>query len=481
VQTLKAQRLADLKRLRDLELARRDEKQAEFLEMLNTSRYRTTARPQQLPPDSDWRIWLVIAGRGFGKTYLGAGWLCEQALKTPETEWAIVAPTFTDARRTCVEGPSGILKALSPAQLKFYNRSNGQITLANESKIHMLSAEEPDRVRGLNLSGAWLDEFAAWRYEETWTEGLAPALRVGNPQVVITTTPRPVRLIREFVSRTDGSVVVTRGSTFDNAANLSPAALAELRNRYEGTRIGRQELYGELLTDTPGALFTYDLIEACRVTEMPEMVRIVVAIDPAVTSGEHSDETGIIAVGKGTDGRAYVLADRSCRDTPSGWAKRAVALYEELKADRIVAEKNQGGDMVEQTLRTVNPTIPYKGITARQGKRLRAEPIAALYEQGRVSHVGSFTTLEDQMTGWLPDSGESPDRLDALVHGIVELQIATGASADRYFASIAPPCPKCGMPNSEEATNCRSCNENLRNAIGPAPFASALTGFPTIK
>ena len=432
---------------------------------LSLSRYRQSARPQQLPPEGQWRVWLCIAGRGWGKSFVGAGWLCEQALLHPDTEWAVVAPTFTDVRRTCVEGPSGIIKSLMPGQLEFYNRSNGQITLANGSKIHMISADEPDRARGLNLSGAWLDEFAAWRYEETWTAGLAPALRIGNPQVVITTTPRPTKLIKEFVNRTDGSVVVTRGSTFDNAANLSEAALAELRNRYEGTRIGRQELYGEILTDTPGALWTLDMIESARIKEAPDFVRIVVAIDPATTSGENADETGIVCVAKGSDGRGYVLADRSCRDTPSGWAHRAIALFHEMGADRIVAEKNQGGDMVELTIRSVEPTIPFKGIVAKQGKRLRAEPIAALYEQGRVSHVGVFDTLEDQMTGWLPDSGYSPDRLDALVHGLAELGLATGSSADRFFAQLAPSCTACGIPNDAEAFNCRGCGVLLREPV----------------
>ena len=378
-------------------------------------------------------------------------------MSQPGIECAVVAPTFTDVRRTCVEGPSGIIKSLPSGALEQYNRSNGQITLTNGSKIHMVSADEPDRARGLNLSYAWLDEFAAWRYEETWTAGLAPALRIGHPQTIITTTPRPTKLLREFMSRTDGSVVVTRGSTFDNAANLSQAALEELKSRYEGTRLGRQELYGELLLDTPGSLWRLSDIDETRVDEAPELVRIVVAIDPAVTSGEESDETGIVVVGKGADGRGYVLADRSCRDTPSGWAHRAVQAFHDFNADRIVAEKNQGGDMVEQTIRSVLSTAPYKGITAKQGKRLRAEPIAALYEQGRISHVGSFDILEDQMTTWLPDSGLSPDRLDALVHGLTELGLAAGSSADRFFQEIAPPCVICGMPVAAGSSNCPSC------------------------
>jgi len=455
--TLLQQRLAELKRLEALELKARAVKAEAAQKELAKSRYRQNARPQQLPPEGDWRIWLILSGRGWGKTFTGAGWIIEKAMSQPGIECAVVAPTFTDVRRTCVEGPSGIIKSLPSGALEQYNRSNGQITLTNGSKIHMVSADEPDRARGLNLSYAWLDEFAAWRYEETWTAGLAPALRIGHPQTIITTTPRPTKLLREFMSRTDGSVVVTRGSTFDNAANLSQAALEELKSRYEGTRLGRQELYGELLLDTPGSLWRLSDIDETRVDEAPELVRIVVAIDPAVTSGEESDETGIVVVGKGADGRGYVLADRSCRDTPSGWAHRAVQAFHDFNADRIVAEKNQGGDMVEQTIRSVLSTAPYKGITAKQGKRLRAEPIAALYEQGRISHVGSFDILEDQMTTWLPDSGLSPDRLDALVHGLTELGLAAGSSADRFFQEIAPPCVICGMPVAAGSSNCPSC------------------------
>ena len=455
--TLLKTRLAELRRLEALELKEQAIKAEIAKRELGHSRYRSSARPQQLPPEGNWRIWLILSGRGWGKTFTGAGWLIEKALSEPGIECAVVAPTFTDVRRTCVEGPSGIIKSLPAGALEQYNRSNGQITLTNGSKIHMVSADEPDRARGLNLSYAWLDEFAAWRYEETWTAGLAPALRIGNPQTIITTTPRPTKLIREFMDRQDGSVVVTRGSTFDNEANLSPAALAELKARYEGTRLGRQELYGEVLLDVPGAIFSHTDIESARIDKAPELVRIVVAIDPAVTSGEHSDETGIVIVGKGADGRGYVLDDRSCRDTPSGWAHRAVQAFHDYNADRIVAEKNQGGDMVEATIRSVMPTAPYKGITAKVGKRLRAEPIAALYEQGRISHVGTFDILEDQMTGWLPDSGTSPDRLDALVHALTELGLAAGASADRFFAELAPPCPICGMPVDRDATNCPSC------------------------
>jgi len=468
------QKLFDLYRLRDLALTEQRKAADQARQDLINGEYRTKARPNQLPPEGDWRYWLILAGRGFGKTWVGARWLVEQAMLNEPAEYAVVAPTYGDVRRVCVEGPSGILKALPTGALKFYNKSNGVLYLNNGSVIHMVSADEPDRSRGLNLAGAWCDEFAAWRYEETWTEGLVPALRIGNPQVVITTTPRPTALLKDLLKREDGSVAITRGSTFDNAANLSEAALTELRARYEGTRIGRQELYGEVLEDVEGALWRAADIDATRVKEAPEMVRIVVAVDPAVTSGDDSDETGIVVVGKGTDGRAYVMADRSCRDTPLGWAKRVVQAYEDFGADRVVAEKNQGGDFIEQTIRSVSPTIPYKGITAKQGKRLRAEPVAALYEQGRVSHVGAFASLEEQMTEWVPDSGTSPDRLDALVHGIVELGLVIGGAADRFFAELAPLCPSCSHPNPYDASVCSSCGQMLVEAV----TTKTTVGFP---
>jgi len=389
-----------------------------------------------------------------------------EAIKTPKTRWAVVAATFSDVRDTCAEGESGLVSILRRyGALENYNRSMGEIRLTNGSRIKLFSADEPDRLRGPQFHGAWCDELAAWRYEDTWDQ-LQFGLRLGeHPRTLITTTPRPVPIIKRLLAQDDGSVKVVRGSTFDNAKNLAPSALAQLRARYEGTRLGRQELFAEVLTDTPGALWTLEMLESSRLQKAPELVRIVVAIDPATTSGENADETGIVVVAKGTDGRGYVLADRSCRDTPSGWAHRAIAAFHEFNADRVVAEKNQGGDMVELTIRSVEPTIPFKGIVAKVGKRLRAEPIAALYEQGRVSHIGAFDLLEDQMTGWVPDSGYSPDRLDALVHGLAELGLATGASADRFFAQLAPSCTACGIPNDVEAFNCKGCGVLLREPV----------------
>jgi predicted phage terminase large subunit-like protein len=397
--------------------------------------WRQEARPQQLPPEGDWFVWLIMAGRGWGKTRTGAEWLAHQAQTTPG-DYAVIGRSSQDTRETCLEGQSGLLRALG---LRFdspeYNRATQQIRLPNGSNIYAYSAERPERVRGPNLSGAWCDEIAVWRYPQTWTETLVPALRIGRPQVVVTTTPRPIPLLREMIERDDGSVVVTRGATFDNEANLSSQALAELRRRYEGTRIGRQELMGELIDDVEGALWSRAIIEPHRVrsVERGQLVRIVVAVDPAVTAGEDSDETGIIVAGVSSDGQGYVLDDLTCRSSPDAWARQAAHALEKWQGDRIVAEANNGGALVETVLRTVDRALPIKLVHASRGKLTRAEPIAALYEQGKVHHVGDFPELEDQLCTWVPGSSDSPDRLDALVWALTELQPwAASVSAPRF-------------------------------------------------
>lgn len=394
------------------------------------------ARPEQLPPPTDWHLWLLLAGRGFGKTRTAAEWLVQEVRTHPAapdgapTEWAIVAETFGDTREICVEGPSGLLRVLDRHGYQrgrdfTYNRSSWQIALRSGQKVHMLGADDKDVGRGFNLAGIWADEFAKWRYPyEQWTEGLAPALRIGrNPRAIITTTPKPSRLLAEWLARTDGSVHVTRGSTFDNASNLSTAALAELRARYEGTRIGRQELYGELLMDVEGALWTHAVLDDHRVSEVPpgRIVRTVVAIDPAMTSGEDSAETGIVVAARHENGHAYVLEDYSLRGTPNEWASRAVKAYRDHNADAIVVEANQGGDLNRTVIHVIDPTVNVRNVTARAGKRVRAEPVAALYEQGRVHHVGNLGTLESQLLSWQPTDKISPDRLDSLVWAIDSL------------------------------------------------------------
>ena len=432
------------------------------------------SRPEQQEPEGDWNIWLILSGRGWGKTRTGGEWLAKRVLEEPfapdgtPTQWAIIAPRFADTKTVCVEGPSGLLVALKHRGLLpdvdyTYNKSSYKITFKDGQIIHMFGADSPDSGRGLNLSGAWLDELAMWPYPyETWTEGLAPALRIGlRPRVVVTTTPKPIKLLRDWVARTDGSIHITRGSTFDNANNLSETALAELRARYEGTRTGRQELYGELLDQAEGALWQRNWIEETRITpeQMPPLFRIVVAIDPAVTSGEDSDETGIITCGAATNGHFYVLADDTLRATPNEWGKRAVEAYRKWKADRIVAEVNNGGDMVIMVLQQVDTFLPVTKVSATRGKRVRAEPISALYEQRRVHHVGAFPQLEDQLVMWTPESNDSPDRLDALVWALTELK--DSGNAMTALASLAIICGKCSMPNVKTAKICQYCNSPL--------------------
>jgi phage terminase large subunit-like protein len=377
-----------------------------------------------------WDVWLYLAGRGAGKTRSAAEWLAEQARKRPRTRWAVIAPTYADARDTCVEGESGLLGCLL-GDVEVWNRSLGELVLRNGSRIKLFSADEPDRLRGPQHHGAWCDELAAWRHEDTWDQ-LQFGLRLGDPQTVVTTTPRPTTLLRALVGRSEG-VIIRRGSTFDNADNLPAAALEELRRRYEGTRLGRQELYAELLLDVPGALWTLASFEGdgFRVPDVPnDLERLVVAIDPAVTSEETSDESGIVVAGRSGD-RCFVLEDASMRADPHTVAATAVRLYHDLQADRIVVEDNNGADWIPALIRTVDPTVRVDKVHASRGKALRAQPVAGLYEQGRVHHVGHLSLLEDQMCSWTPESRTSPDRLDALVWAVTALHPELSGSRRR--------------------------------------------------
>ena len=417
------------------------------------------ARVEQLPTnDKSWNTWLYLAGRGAGKTRTAAEWLAYQASSNPRTRWAIAAPTYGDVRDTCAEGESGIVRVLQEyGTLKDYNRSIGEIFLTNGSRIKLFSGEEPDRFRGPQFHGGWFDELAAFKYPDAWDQ-YQFGLRLGEfPQTIVTTTPRPTKLIKDLITR-DG-VQVQRGSTFDNAKNLAASALAELKLRYENTRLGRQELYGEILDNVEGALWTREMIETARVDTAPPLVRVVVAIDPAVTSAATSDETGIVAAGIGNNGDYYILSDKSLRASPDAWARQAVMLYHEYKADKIIAETNNGGDMVIMLLKQVDASVPTKKVTATRGKQLRAEPISSLYEQGRVHHVGYFADLEVQMCEWTPLSNESPDRLDALVWASTELN--SGGSSMIALAAMAQLCSSCSMPTHKNATICNNCGTSL--------------------
>lgn len=382
----------------------------------------TWARPDQLPPPGAWSTWLILAGRGWGKTRTGAEWVRHMATTGRAGRIALVARTASDVRDVVVEGESGILRISPPGERPEWNSSRRRLTWPNGAIATTYSADEPDQLRGPQHDAAWLDELASWRYPEAFDQ-LRFGLRLGeHPRVVVTTTPRPTPLVTGLI-RAPGTVV-TRGRTRDNAVNLAAGVVADLERRYAGTRLGRQELDGEILTDAPGALWKWSSIEAARVETAPPLRRVVVAIDPAATSGDESDETGIVVAGLGWDDRVYVLDDASGRYAPTEWARRAIAAYRTHEADRIVAEVNNGGEMVAATLRMIDPAAPVRTVHASRGKAVRAEPVAALYEQGRVSHVGPLAMLEDQMTTWDPGvSRKSPDRMDALVWALTDLAV----------------------------------------------------------
>tara|TARA_R100001510_G_scaffold54472_1_gene57224 strand:- start:1574 stop:2839 length:1266 start_codon:yes stop_codon:yes gene_type:complete len=401
---------------------------------LNYIKYWKLAREKQVTPLGDWNVWLILAGRGFGKTWTGAYDIVNYAMTHPNTISAVLAPTFGDLRRVCFEGVSGInqlipIECYHNSKASGYNRSTSEIKLWNGSKIVGFSASEPDRLRGSQYHRAWCDELAAWRYPEAYDQ-LQFGLRLGkNPQVVITTTPRPTPIIKELMKRANEDVYVTQGSTFENQDNLAESALKQFVDRYEGTRLGRQELYAEILDDFEGALWNYTILENCRVTKenLPEMTKIIVSIDPAVTANANSDETGIIVSALGEDENYYILEDKTGKYSPDEWGRVAIELFYRYNANMIVAEVNNGGDLVERLLRSIERNIPYKSVHATRGKMVRAEPISALYEQGKVYHLGTFPKLEEQMCSFTGDNrGASPDRLDALVWGLTELSISNG-------------------------------------------------------
>ncbi|WP_207000724.1 DNA-packaging protein [Trinickia mobilis] len=392
------------------------------------------ARPNQLAPDGDWYVWLILAGRGFGKTRTGAEWIRQQVKRYQFCN--LIGATSDDARDIMIEGESGILAVCPQGERPLYKKSERKLLWPNGAVSLIFTADEPERLRGKQHMKLWADELGSWRYPEAWDQAMF-GLRLGdNPQAVVTTTPRPTKLIRELV-KADGTVV-TRGSTYDNQQNLAPSFFKQIITKYEGTRLGRQELNAELLEDNPNALWTLSQIDAARVKVAPPLLRVVVAIDPAVTSNEDSDESGIVIAGLGTDQHYYVLDDVSLIAKPSEWARAGVKAYHDRKADRIVAEVNNGGDLVETVIRTVDTNVAYRKVTATRGKLIRAEPVSALYEQGRVHHVGTFSKLEDQMCDFNPiTSTKSPDRMDALVWAITDLSDTTGLGLFSWMSNEA--------------------------------------------
>lgn len=431
------------------------------------------ARPEQLPPPGDWRTWLLLSGRGFGKTRTASEWVRDQVEKGKRRSIGLIGPTKEATRKVMVEGVSGILSVCPPWNRPVFEPSNLRLVWPSGAMAHLFTAEEPEKLRGPNLDAAWSDELCAWGTPDqvsTVYDMLSLCLRIPGPlgdppQEIISTTPKPLPLLRAIMK--NPSTVKTGGSTLDNAANLDKNTLKYLVDKYQGTRLGRQELYAEVLDAFEGALWSPEMLDRARLTlasgagpgwkvmhgsnsgmaylannETGRCIyfkRIVVSVDPAGTANRKSNETGIVVCGLGEDDDGYVLEDLSGIYAPEQWASKAVGAYEDWNADRILAEINYGGDMVAATIRAVNRNVPVRTLTASKGKRVRAEPVAALDEQARIHHVGQFEKMEDQLVTWDPfGNGDSPDRLDARVWGFTDLMLKRGSLAPRQLIHSGP-------------------------------------------
>jgi len=376
------------------------------------------ARKNQKTPPGKWITWLVLAGRGFGKTRVGS----EQIRKWKDEGYryfALMAKTPGEARDVMIQGESGILNCCPSWDMPLYEPSKLRLTWKNGAVCSIYSGENPEQSRGGQCEKAWIDELAKYRQPQEALDNIMFGLRLGNnPQIIITTTPKPIKTIKDLIK--DKDTIITKGSTYDNIGNLADAFIKTVVKKYENTRLGRQELYAEVLDDNPNSLWRRADIDNSRVAVCPALVRIVVAIDPAVTSNEESDDTGIIVAGKDANNHGYILEDRTIKASPDAWARVAVNAYYKWTADRIIGEANNGGDMIEFVLKSVDRNVAYKKVTATRGKVIRAEPIAAMYEQGRIHHVGYFGDLEDQYCEWQPGD-KSPNNLDAAVWALTEL------------------------------------------------------------
>lgn len=491
-------RLERLRYLRDLqsEAKRRQDQEDGVIK----PKWRDIARPEQLAPPGDWFTWCVLAGRGWGKSRCAAEWVAEKARRYPRARFHLVGKTFADVRDTMLEGESGLLACFSRDEFPNnseddgYNRSRLEVRLANGSVFKSFSAEKPWRLRGPQCHYAWADEAAFWQdahkglIADTAWSNLVITMRLPKrpewdedyrTQVVIATTPRPVALLR--TSDPDPSrmgilqrptTIITRGRTMDNIENLTKSYQENVIAPLLGTRLGRQELEAEILDDVPGALWQREWIDETRITDpelVPDLIRVVIGVDPAVTDGESSAQTGIIVAGAARNGRGYVLGDFTVRATPMETMQKVVRIFKEFHADRVVAEVNNGGDYIGTLLKTVDPDVPFQSVRATRGKEIRAEPVSSLYEQRRISHVGSFPYLEDSMCSWTPMEKESPDRLDALVWSIHALRDLIGGSflsaygvvrcegCQRAFTAKDPGtgqlramCPHCSRPVLDE-------------------------------
>lgn len=429
---LEGQRLAGLldvprEHLRD-GLSRLSETEQEEL----ATHWRLWARPDQLAPDGNWRTWLILAGRGFGKTRAGAEWVREVAEADPSARIALVGASLGEVRAVMVEGESGLLATAPTRRKPLYEPSLRRLTWPNGAIATLYSAGEPESLRGPQHSHAWCDEIAKWdnaggRAMSAW-DNLLLGLRLGErPRIVATTTPRAVPLVERLLAEPDDEIAITRGRTEDNVDHLPARFLRDVRRRFGSTALGRQELDGELLADLPGALWTRSLLESVREPAAPQLVRVVIGVDPPASA--EGDACGIVVVGLGEDGTGHVLADASVeKASPERWARAVASAAQVWNADRVVAEANQGGAMVASVLRAADVALPLKLVHASRGKVARAEPVAALYEAGRMRHAGKFPVLEDQLCGLVAGGsyqgpGRSPDRADALVWALTELML----------------------------------------------------------
>lgn len=378
------------------------------------------ARREQIePPGAWWFIWLIMAGRGFGKTWAGSNWLVDQHRAGVKSS-GIIAATAEDLRRYCVEGPSGILNCAPKNFRPAYQPAKTRLIWPDGGITLLFTSEKPERLRGPNLEVAWCDELGSWKNPEAALDMLFLCLRIGsNPRAIMTTTPRPIPAIRGLLSREGQDVIVTRGGTLDNKPNLAPIFVNQVLQQYVGTRLERQEIYGEMLEDFEGALWNHAMIDGCRASKLPLLDIKVIGVDPPTTV---TGVCGIIAAGKDANSRGYVLGDHSVSGSPDTWAKKAVNAYYAHGALGIIAEVNQGGDMVESVIHNIDPNIPVFKVRASKGKVARAEPVAMLYEQSRIDHHGTFPHLEDEMCVMVPgELKESPDRVDALVWALYYL------------------------------------------------------------
>ena len=401
---------------------------SQLADALSDGGWRSRARPSQLPPPGDWLVWLITSGRGWGKTWCGSSWINEMAM-TSMCRIALIGATASDTRDIMIEGDFGVLRTAPDHFRPTFEPSKRRIEWPNGSIAHSFSAEESDRLRGPQFHYGWLDELASFQNDQDVWDMFQFGLRLGqHPRCICTTTPKPKKLLKELIDRPD--VAVVTGSTYENADNLAPAFLQAIRTRYENSRLGRQEIYAQLLLDVQGALWTREMIERANggSWKLPVMKRVVVAVDPSGTSGEEDtgDSIGVMVCGLGTDDFGYVLADRTCKLSPEGWGRVVVEAYREFKADKVVAERNFGGAMCEHVIRTVDRNVAYEEVTASRGKIVRAQPVASLYEQGRVRHAGAFPLLEDQLCAMTSEGyvgSGSPDRVDSLVWGISKLMV----------------------------------------------------------